>query len=98
MAPLPFYDTKSRVDTLKGFNKYLKTKAKVSVIDVEKVFVDSEGNHKAECYSDVLRRVSGSNRMVMLWNDHGREEFRKIIVKNLGFALLDDKPGVHDKL
>jgi hypothetical protein len=83
---------------LDGFNKYLRTKANVSVIDVNKVFLGPNHQYNELCYSEALRKVSGSNRMVMLWNDYGREQFQNVILKNLGHALLDDKPSVHATL
>lgn len=95
LAPLPRHEEGNRKATLEGFNKYLKTKSGLSVIDVNKVFcgLKKEDSFNLNCYID-HRRVSGSKKQVTLWSAYGTQEFRRTVLKSLGFALIAEKPGV----
>lgn len=96
LAPIPFYEVGNRLETLIGFNKYLRILSKLSVIDVNKMFLGPNDKYNDRCYGDELRRVSGSTRSLKLWSDYGRYQFRGIVMRNLGMALIDKK-GFHDK-
>jgi hypothetical protein len=98
LAPLPFHEIGNRFEVLQGFNKYLRKKSRVSVIDVNNYFLGPNDEFNELCYNEDSSEVSGSDHMVRLWNDFGREQFHKIILRELGQALLDDKPTVHGTL
>lgn len=97
LAPLPFYENGNRQETLIGFNKYLKTLSKLSTIDVHKAFLSSNDFYNERCYGEKMRKVSGSTQWVKLWSDFGRYQFKETVMRNLGMALLDDKPACHGK-
>lgn len=96
LAPLPLHEYGNRLDTLKGFNKYLKTMAKISTINVNKVFLSPNDHYNVQCYGGIMRKVSGSTCWLKLWTDYGRTLLKDVLMRNLGMALLDDKPSCHD--
>jgi hypothetical protein len=99
LAPLPSHEEGNRIETLIGFNKYLKTLSKLSIINVKKAFLAPEGGYcyDERCYTEKARKVSGSTRWLKLWTDFGRIQFKKVVMRNLGMALLDDMPAFHDR-
>lgn len=95
LAPLPRHEEGNRKATLEAFNKYLKTKSGLSVIDVNKIFcgLKKEESININCYID-HRPVSGSKKLVTLWSTYGIQEFRRNVIKNVGFALVAENPLV----
>lgn len=95
LAPLPFHEDENRKATLEGFNKFLKIQSWVSVIDIHKMFcgIGKDQKFNLNCYTD-HRSVSGSKKRVSLWSTYGIQEFRKIIIKKVGFAFVTEKPAV----
>jgi hypothetical protein len=95
LAPLPYFDGGNRKDTLEGFNRFLKTRSGLSVIDINKVFSEIRNEaYNLNCYMDQPRRVSGAKKAVTLWSNYGIQEFGQAIKKKAGFALVSDSPLV----
>lgn len=94
LAPLPFHEEGNRKATLDGFNKFLKNQCEVSVIDINKLFSSVGKDGHNQNYYMSHRGVSGSRKRVSLWSLYGIQEFRKTIMKKVGFALVAEKPAV----
>lgn len=93
LAPIAFNaDDGNRRATLDGFNKYLVYQSSLSVIDISKIFcgIKKHEYFNYNCYMD-HRPVSGCKKHVSLWSQYGIQEFRKMVLKSVGFALINQK-------
>lgn len=93
LATMPNYCNGNRRDTILGFNKFLaENKFGLPVIDIAKCFNDVNSDiFLPYCYVPGAKRVSGFKKELVFWSKDGRDRAYKMIVKNLGLAIISSE-------
>ena len=79
----------NRVSVTDGFNEFLmRNPFNFPVIELHKLFLDTNGNVDLRCYQPSPRFVSGMRNPLVLWNCLGRQRVHKALTQELGSAIL----------
>lgn len=96
LAPIPTHQTSNQVAILKGFNEYLIDNTYgLPVINTSKVFMKND-EHDVLCYYKNPTQISGNGfkSFVLFWSKEGSDRFHRMLLKNLGHAIIKNSKGV----
>lgn len=90
LTPLPNHAMGNQQKILTGYNDFIRLHLKsfYSVIDLYKCLLDKKGLPNMSLYQPDTRHISGSRKSFLLWNKPGRRCVRKMLIKNLGHAVV----------
>lgn len=92
LAPMPNYLLGNRKETLNGFNDFIRVTVgqHFPVIDLNKCMLADRDTGKIDLnlYQPNPRHNSGSRKAMLMWNKLGRIRIRKMLIKNIGAALV----------
>lgn len=89
LCPVANYRLGNRVNVTDGFNEFLmKNPFNFPVIELHKIFLNSNGTTNLHCYQPAPRFVSGMRKPLVLWNCMGRQRVLKTLTQELGSAIL----------
>ncbi|CRK87442.1 CLUMA_CG001243, isoform A [Clunio marinus] len=90
LPPLPNYSLFNKKAILNDFNYFIRKNLSQqhSVIDLNLCMLTKDGTENLSFYQPVGRYTSGTKKMLLLWNKLGRRRVHRMLIRNLGAAIL----------